>query len=81
MASTIGIETGVTIWSVFGAAPDIRILNRLPIEEWHRLGAVPITAGSSTIRVAAAHLLTAEDVEYLERTLRYSRARHRLRVA
>lgn len=70
MASTIDIETGVTIWSVFGAAPDIRILNRLPIEEWHRLGAVPITAGSSTIRVAAAHLLTAEDVEFLERTLR-----------
>ncbi len=55
---------------MFGAAPDPRILDRLPIGEWHRLGAVPITAGASAIRVAATQPLTEEDIEFLERTLR-----------
>ncbi len=70
MASVTRIETHTAIWSVFGASPDPRILDRLPIGEWHRLGAVPIATGASAIRIAATQPLTEEDIEFLERTLR-----------
>ncbi len=69
MAAAITVPHGA-IWSVFGAAPDGRLVDRLPVGEWQRLGAVPLSANATSVRVAATRLPTAEEGELLERTFR-----------
>ncbi len=72
MASIVStnIETGAPIWSVFGAIPDYRLVNRLPAEEWQRLDAVPVGATSTSVRVATARGLLPEDIAFIEQAFR-----------